>query len=136
MPYRAMFSTIITAGVALLGLAMWLWYIAPLVAATTPAGGTATTQVSAGVAPATGAHAVSDNPDRMLRGLVQGVLLLSFLLLCLLLIVGFAATFREWARYSGRHTVRRGAAKTAYVDAWKIAGERMKVDDAADDGTA
>ncbi len=120
MPYRAMFSTIVTACLALLGLGMWLWCVAPLVAATAA--------IEATSAPG---HPVPvESQAHLLKSLVQGVMLLSFLLICLLLIVGFAATFREWARYGTRRSARRMGSKTAYVDAWKIAGERLKVDDA------
>ncbi len=127
MPYRAMFSTIVTAGVALLCLAMWLWYVAPLVAA---AGAVAATM------PAATGHATGgESPELMLKRLVEGVMLLSFLLICLLLVVGFAATFREWVRYGSRPSSRRlGAAKTQYVDAWKIAGERLMVEKTDTDG--
>ena len=119
MPYRAMFATVVTACVALLGLGMWLWYVAPLVAATAA--------IEAASAPA---HPVNvESQAHLMKSLVQGVMLLSFLLICLLLIVGFAATFREWARYGSRQSSRRMGAKTPYVDAWKIAGERLKVED-------
>ncbi len=51
-------------------------------------------------------------------------MLLAFVLICMLLLVGFFATFREWVRYGDRGRIRRRE-KTQYVDAWKIAGERL-----------
>ncbi len=108
MPYRAMFSTIITATVALVALAMWLWYVAPLVAATGWGNGSVATTVSAN----------GESPERQLRGFIEMVMLASFVLICLLLIVGFAATFREWVRYGTRTPGIRGKSKkTPFVDA-------------------
>jgi uncharacterized membrane protein len=119
MPYRAMFSTVITATVALLALTMWLWYVAPLVAATGWGNGGVATRVSAN----------GESPERQLRGFIEMVMLASFVLICLLLIVGFAATFREWVRYGTRKPDIGGKSKkTPFVDAWKIAGERLNVE--------
>ena len=68
-------------------------------------------------------------PQKALATLVRGVLLLSFLLICLLFLVGFLAMVREWMRDASaprRRWWRRRP--TAYVDAWRLAGQRMKVD--------
>ncbi len=60
--------------------------------------------------------------------MVKGTLVLSFIIICMLLVVGFFfATFREWIRFRSNEVVRRGK-RTPYVDAWKIAAERMKVE--------
>jgi hypothetical protein len=73
--------------------------------------------------------------SRKLHKTVPGVMILSLVLICLLLVVGFAATFREWARFSTRRRVVRGE-RTAYVDAWKIAGERASAGHDDDDPQA
>ncbi len=54
--------------------------------------------------------------------------MLSFILICMLLMVGFFfATYREWIRFRANEVVRRGN-RTPYVDAWKIAADRMNVE--------
>lgn len=113
MPFRAMLYTIVTVTLALLAVTLWISAVGPLLshapAATMPGGGLAA-----------GAGA---SPERSLHLLFKGTMLLSFLLICLLLVVGFAATMREWMR---PRPVVRAPQKTPYVDAWKLAGERMK----------
>ena len=124
MPYRAMLSTIVTVALALLALGMWIRVVEPEIR------GAAHYDEIAKVPAAT--HAVTrpgteDVPESTkARSVVQLTMLLAFVLICMLLLVGFFATFREWVRYGGRERLRRRE-KTAYVDAWKIAGERLDV---------
>jgi hypothetical protein len=134
MPYRPLLWTLATVALTLLAVGIWITKVSPLVAGAREAAETAATQrveprVAVGTHPATTRAAVP-TPDQGARRLVQGTFVLSFVLVCLLLIVGLAATFREWVRF---HTVGRPPqkkpSKTQYVDAWKIAGERMKSDE-------
>ena len=60
--------------------------------------------------------------------LVKGTLLLAFVLIGMLLIVGLLGAYREWMRYRGRK-----GKQTKYVDAWKIAGERLKMKESEDE---
>ena len=110
MPYRAMLFTVLTVVIALVAVVLWANAVAPLVAQYP--------------APAAVATNPATSPARSLTYLFKAVLLLSFLLVCLLLIVGFAATFREWIRL---RTTARASRKvqTNYVDAWKVAGDRL-----------
>ena len=131
MPYRPLLWTLATVALTLLAISIWITKVAPLVAGAREAAEAAATQrveprADAATHPATTRTAVS-TPDQGARRLVQGTFVLSFVLVCLLLIVGLAATFREWVRYQtvGRPREKKPV-KTRYVDAWKIAGERMK----------
>jgi len=84
-------------------------------------------------------RAVGVPAEKGLQRLVHGTLLLSFVLICMLLVVGLAATFREWVRYRTAEGKRgRKGSKTVYVDAWKIAGERMRPEgrEGGDKGTS
>lgn len=107
MPYRALLMTIVTVAVALLAVGMWISAVGPLVepGAATQAGREAATM-----------------PARSLWELFRGTALLAFVLVAFLLVVGMAASYREWMRV---RTARREK-KTTYVDAWKVAGERME----------
>ena len=119
MPYRALLWTMVTLGIALVALAMWLRAVEPLLAGTA---GLTQTAVSHG------SIVMEPPPETTLRRLVQAMLLLSFILICLLLMVGLVATLREWIRYRS-DPLRKKRSGTAYVDAWKIAGQRLKEKD-------
>jgi hypothetical protein len=126
-----MFATIVMVAFALLALGMWIRVVDPVLVSAEKADAAATL-------PAT--HAANSSATRTaivpestkVRWVMQGTLLLAFVLICLLLMVGFGATFREWARFGSRRTARTPQ-KTAYVDAWKIAGERLQLHDPDDD---
>ncbi len=110
MPYRPIILMLCTVALALLAVALWVREIAPLVAATP------TVQVS----PSTTHIAV--DPGHQLRTLVKGTLILTFMLILLLMVVGIYSTWRAWIR---RPPVERHKERTTYVDAWKLAGERL-----------
>src|SRR3954447_9868912 len=116
MPYRALLWTIVTVALALLAVGMWVRAVGPLLVGTEgPATqpehviSHATTAAATRVAPAAG-------PETGLRRLVHGTLLLSFVLICMLLIVGLAGAFREWVRYrtAGEGRTRKRPGKTEY----------------------
>jgi hypothetical protein len=107
MPYRALLMTIVTVALALLAVAMWVAAVAPMLATAPPT-------------------ATGPTPEHQLHILTRGVLILSFLLICLLLVVGLVSTMRQWLR--SRQPVRKRV-RTRYVDAWKIAGERLEPKD-------
>jgi hypothetical protein len=134
MPYRALLWTIMTVALALLAVGLWVRAVGPLMVG---AEGVAETQSTKheprNAAAATKPAATRPAPagaEQGLRRLVHGTLLLSFVLICMLLIVGLAGALREWVRFRtmGAGRERAKAAKTNYVDAWKIAGERMPPD--------
>ena len=104
-----MFYTLVTTALALLAITLWLMVMSRMVA------------TSAEIAP-TGPTVEADH----LRQLLRGTLILALLLVCMLLFLGFAATWREWTQ------PRESRKATRYVDAWKIAGERLQ---AAEDET-
>jgi hypothetical protein len=133
MPYRAMFATIVTVAFALLALGMWISVIEPVLVGAEKADAVSTAPAARSVSPS--ATSAADVPESVkVRWVMQGTLILAFVLICLLLIVGFGATFREWVRYGSRQSLRRAEkTKTAYVDAWKLAGERMQVEGTADE---
>jgi uncharacterized membrane protein YidH (DUF202 family) len=125
MPYRALFRTIVTVALAFLAVGMWVRAVEPLLveaqaAATQPAG-------AARTRPAANSPQIAPPPEKGLSMLIRGTLLLSFLLICMLLLVGIFSSFREWVRYQTTASERRKRSKTKYVDAWKLAGERMPV---------
>lgn len=110
----------ITVGLALVAVGLWIHAVDPFVLA---AGGAATNPATSSAASTTG----GTDAAHSLRLLVHGTLLLSFVLICGLLVVGFFATLREWVRYRSMRRTRDRERKTRYVDAWKLAGERMNV---------
>lgn len=78
----------------------------------------------------------STGTAREMRLMVKGTLLLAFVLIVTLLIVGLLGAYREWMRYrdgDGEGGGGRKRVRTKYVDAWKIAGERLKVKDSEED---
>jgi hypothetical protein len=123
MPYRAMLATIVTVALALLALGMWLRGVEPALQQAQKYDEIA--KVSPPTQPIT-RPATEPAESTKARWVVQLTMLLAFVLICMLLLVGFFATFREWVRYGGRGRIRRRQ-KTQYVDAWKIAGERLDV---------
>jgi hypothetical protein len=136
MPYRALLWTIMTVALALLAVGMWVSAIRPSVAIVDA---DAASQPARAVEPAPGATTqrgeTSADFSRKLHRVVPMTALLSFVLICMLLIVGMAGALREWVRFrtTGPGRVRKKPAKTKYVDAWKIAGERMS-SEGRDDG--
>jgi len=125
MPYRAMLFTLLTTLLALIVAAMWARAVSPMLRtareAVEAADMTATNPATA-PRPATRPESYEN-----LRKVIRGTLIMSFVLICLLLFVGFIATSREWIRYSTRKRERQRE-RTQYVDAWKLAGDRLKAD--------
>jgi hypothetical protein len=127
MPYRAMLFTLVTTVVALLAAGMWVRAVSPMLAAATDAIEAAhmtATNPATAPRPATRPESYVN-----LRKVIRGTLLLAFLLICFLLVVGLFATSREWVRYTTTRKEIRQGHKTRYVDAWKLAGERLKQKD-------
>jgi len=102
MPYRALMITMVTCGLALLAVTLYLSALSPF------------------LGPQTAAATTRANDVRILT---RGTMLLAFTLVCLLLVIGMAVSLREWLKLRYNARMRQ---KTPYVDAWKIAGERMK----------
>lgn len=127
MPYRALIVTLVTVTIALLAVGMWARSISPMLAeanaATQPSEVPGLSHPAAPVYVPTSTAPVP--PEKQLKRLVKGTLILSFVLICMLFVVGFFASFREWVRYRTL-APSRPAQKTAFVDAWKIAGERLQ----------
>ncbi len=123
MPYRAMLVTIITVALALFALGLWIRGVEPVIKGAEQADEIA--KMPAPTQPIT-RPATEPSESTKARWLVQLTLLVSFVLICMLLVIGFFATFREWVRYGDRGSVRRRE-RTQYVDVWKIAGERLDV---------
>jgi len=123
MPYRAMIMTVITVTLALLVVGLWVRAIAPVLAQAR-----ASTQPAATVphAPVSTVPATQRTAAQSVSSIIRGTMLLSFLLICLMLIVGIFASMREWLRYRALRPMSSTVKKTPYVDAWKIAGERAK----------
>jgi hypothetical protein len=122
MPYRSILITLVTVTLALLALSLWMRTIAPMLAQVN-----ASTQPSSlpgaahpGLATSTTSSTQAERPDRQFKGLVKGVVLVAFVIICVLFLIGFFTTLRSWTRVAGKPK------RTPYVDAWKIAGERLK----------
>ena len=111
MPYRAIILMLCTVALALLAVGLWVREIAPLVAATPSA-----------QALTTGTRSAVD-PGQQLRTLVKGTLVLTFMLILILMAVGIFSTWRAWIH---RPPAERKKERTTYVDAWKLAGERLE----------
>lgn len=110
MPFRAWLHTIVSVGIMLLAIGLWAGVVAKMyfkVAAP------AVAQLSPSAAQAAAS----------LRQLFRGTLILSFILVLLVLAVGIAATWRERLRHKAERAERK---RVPYVDAWKLAGERME----------
>ena len=128
MPYRALIITLVTVSIALLAIGMWARSISPMfqevVASTQPASRPGVALPEAVVASAPAAT-LPVTPDRQFKRVVKGTMLLAFVLICMLFVVGFFASFREWVRVTTL-SQKRTVKKTVIVDAWKLAGQRMK----------
>jgi len=148
MPYRAILITVVTVALALLAAGMWIRAIAPLLvevnASTQPSpehpGITDTSVVPqdaskpaalpATVAattptPATDPDRVPVRPDKQFKGLIKAITWATFIIIVLLFALGFFVTLRTWMRSLPDKKSR----KTRYVDAWKLAGERLEAKD-------
>lgn len=126
MPYRAMMFSVLTVVLALLAVGMWVRAVAPIVA-DVDAAAASEPRFAPRVNDTDPARHGESSTERAakLHKVIPSTMLLSFLLVCLLLLIGFFATFREWVRFTTqRRIVSRE--RTPYVDAWKIAGERAK----------
>jgi hypothetical protein len=133
MPFRAILITLVTVTLALLAVGMWMRSIAPMLAVVN-----ASTQPSTrpgdthpGIAVATTASAEGERPDRQFKALVKAVMFATFLIISILFVIGFFTTLRAWMRAPSKPQ------KTRYVDAWKLAGERLqpKADEEEGKGT-
>ena len=120
MPYRAMMWTLMTIGIALLIVAMWVRAVQPMAAEVVA-------ENKMGMVETAGGKKVTAVQEMSL--MVKGTLLLAFLLIGTLLVVGVLGAYREWMRYRGEG----GRKRTKYVDAWKLAGERLKVKEAEEE---
>jgi hypothetical protein len=135
MPYRALIITLATVTIALLAVGMWVRSIGPML-----------TEVNAATQASTEpgfSHPAAQPfdptsgkplpPDRQFKRVVKGTMILAFVLIGMLFVVGFFASLREWVRVRAL-ALNKPAAKTPFVDAWKIAGERLQTP-AADSDT-
>lgn len=134
MPYRALITTLVTVTLALLAVGMWVRSIGPMLAEVNAATQPSTEPGFSHPAakpydPASGAPLP---PDRQFKRLVKGTMILAFVLIGMLFVVGFFASFRAWVRVRTL-THDKPTPKTTYVDAWKIAGERMQTPDPESD---
>ena len=114
MPYRAMLWTILTVALALIAVGMWIRAVEPQLQIAVNA-----TQIAPATFPTT--HPADAN----VRTVIRLTLMCSFILICLLLVIGGFATFREWLRIQTTRPPKKPK-KTQYVDVWKIAAERLK----------
>ncbi len=132
MPYRAMITTVVSVVIALVAVAMWVRAVEPMVAVAAKAPGWELPLTMPANWPA--GRDYYPPPERELRVLVKGTATLSLLLICLLLLVGFAfSSVREYVRRRTSAKPERANQRTKYVDAWKLAGERLKSKEAEDD---
>jgi len=121
MPYRSILITLVTVTLALLAAAMWMRSIAPMLGEVN-----ASTQPSAshpGLSFPTTSSKEAERPDRQFKALIKATMWATFLIICVLFVIGFFTTLRTWMRAPAKHK------KTKYVDAWKLAGERMKAEE-------
>ena len=110
MPFRALLHMIVAVGIMLLAIGLWAGAVAPLLFK----------EAAPAAADLTGSAALA---AASLRQLFRGTLILSFILVLLVLVIGMTATWRERLRHKPE-TARRK--RVPYVDAWKLAGERLK----------
>ncbi len=132
MPFRAVMYTLVCIALAFLAVGMWVRAVSPMVAEVY-----ASTQPSAthpAISATLPASTQSERPDKQFKGVVRGTLILSFMAICLVLAIGFFATLREWVRFTLKNPHQ--SRKTRYVDAWKLAGERARAEDAPKDDEA
>jgi hypothetical protein len=107
---------------ALLAAGMYARAIAPMLAvvnaSTQPS--TAPGNIHPGVTfPTTSSAQPDRRPDLEFKALVRLTMIATFVIICLLFVIGFFTTLRSWMRSSKPK-------RTRYVDAWKLAGERLK----------
>jgi hypothetical protein len=123
MPYRSIFITIVTVMLALLAAGMYVRAIAPMLAVVNASTQPSTQPGSShpGVTfPTTSSAEPSARPDREFKALVKLTMIAAFVIVCLLFVIGFFTTLRTWMRTPKPK-------RTRYVDAWKLAGERLKI---------
>jgi hypothetical protein len=127
MPYRALITTLVTVTIALLAVGMWVRSIGPMLAEVNAA-----TQASTEPGfshPAARPYDPNSGkeipPDKQFKRVVKATMILAFVLVGMLFVVGFFASLREWVRVRTIASEKR-APRTAYVDAWKLAGERLQ----------
>jgi hypothetical protein len=125
MPYRAMLFTLLTMLLALILVTLYARAVSPVLRTATDAITSANmTATNPATAPK---HQTRPESYVSLRAVIRLTLILTFVLICFLLLVGFFATSREWIRFITQKRQHQRE-RTQYVDAWKIAGERMKDD--------
>jgi uncharacterized membrane protein len=128
MPYRSILITLVTVSLALLTIGMWTRAIAPMLAevnaSTQPSTAPGSTHPAVSF-PTTSSAEPAARPDRQFKVLVKGVAGIAFILTCLLFVIGFFATLHSWARSLMKDGRGSKPKRTRYVDAWKIAGERL-----------
>jgi ABC-type Fe3+ transport system permease subunit len=130
MPFRAVLYTLVCLALAFLAVGMWVRAISPMVAEVY-----ASTQPSAthpGISATRPASTQADRPDKQFKGILRATLILSFIAICLVLVIGLFATLREWFRMTLKEDPKRR--RTRYIDAWKLAGERAQPLETDDDG--
>jgi hypothetical protein len=124
MPYRSIFITVITVMLALLAAGMYARAIAPMLEAVNASTRPSTERGNShpGIPSTMAASAQAERPDRQFKALVKATMIATFVIVCLLFVIGFFTTLRSWMRSSKPK-------RTRYVDAWKLAGERLKTGD-------
>lgn len=123
MPYRSILITLVTTTLALLAAGMWMRSISPLLvevnASTQPSTQPGDWHPALVVPPPEAPHQ-PERADRQFKALIKAVMIATMLIITLLFVIGLFTTFRAWMRSPTRHK------RTRYVDAWKIAGERLQ----------
>src|SRR6185295_13830544 len=116
---------LVTVTVALLAVGMWVRSVGPMLASvnasTQPSIEPGFTHPAAATHDATSSEPVP--PDKQFKRVVKGTMILAFVLICMLFVVGFFASFREWVKVRTL-AQNKPAKKTPFVDAWKLAGQR------------
>ena len=109
MPFRALMHTLVAVGIMLLAIALWAGVVGRLLFKVAQ--------------PATQSAGATSPAIQSLRHLFRGTLMLSLILVLLVLVVGVIATWRQRLRHKPESPPRK---RVPYVDAWKLAGQRMK----------
>jgi hypothetical protein len=128
MPYRSIFITLVTVTITLLIAGMWVRSITPMLARVNASTQPSTMPGNSHPGLSAAAATQMDRPDRQFKDLVKAVLIATFVIVGLIFAIGFFATMRAWVRSPGKHK------KTRYVDAWKLAGERLQPKDEEGEG--
>ena len=124
MPYRSVFVTVVTVLLALLAAGMYARAVVPMLAVVNASTQPSTQRGNShpGVTfPTPSSSQPYARPDREFKALVKLTMIATFLIVCLLFVIGFFTTLRSWMRAPKPKPTR-------YVDAWKLAGERLRVD--------